>query len=159
MPSNLTPDFRKSKAFDIDAGFLAGAGIAALIIDIDNTLVEWRGEEPGDVAVAWITSLKRAGIKLALVSNAGGPRALRMGERLGIPAVAPAKKPMKTGFMKALSKLGTKPEETAVVGDQIFTDVLGAHRCGLKTILVDPFSEKEFVATKIMRYFERRLGR
>lgn len=159
MAGLLTPDYRKGKAFEIDAAFLAEAGIKALIIDIDNTLVKWRGEEPDSTTVAWITNLKNAGIKLALVSNAGGPRASRMGALLDIPAIAPARKPMKYGFARALAALGTNATETAAVGDQIFTDVLGAHRCGLKTILVEPFSGEEFAATKIMRYFEKRLGR
>jgi uncharacterized protein len=159
VPNLLKPDFRLDKAVLITPEFLAGASIKALIIDIDNTLVPWRGEEPDEATKDWISGLKAAGIKMALVSNAGGPRAARMGETLDLPAIAPAKKPMKYGFKKALLTLGERPENTAEVGDQIFTDVLGAARCGIKTILVEPFGGQEFAATKIMRYLERRLGR
>jgi uncharacterized protein len=159
VAGHLKPDYRIDKAVMITPEFLAGNGIKSLIIDIDNTLVPWRGETPDAGTEAWIDRLKVAGIKMALVSNAGGPRAARMGEKLGLPAIAPARKPMKSGFRKALAVLGGDPGSTAAVGDQIYTDVLGASRCGLKTILVEPFSGPEFPATKIMRYLERRLGR
>jgi len=154
--SLLRPFLVLQRASDLDASVLKDMDVSGLIIDIDNTIVPWRGEEPEDGVRDWIKGLLNGGISLVLVSNAGGPRAARMGETLGVPVVAPAKKPLRGGYKTALDILKLEKKHVASLGDQIFTDVLGGNRSGIKTILVPPLSEKEFAGTRLVRLVERR---
>lgn len=155
----LTPSAFYATVYDIDLASLSERGIRALILDLDNTLIPWRGDEIPPKLKAWVEELKQGGFAACLVSNAGGTRAARMAETLGIPVVAPAGKPFKKGFLAALNVLGVAPDEAAVVGDQLFTDVAGGNRLKLYTILVNPISTKEFIGTRAVRMVERRIIR
>lgn len=152
----LTPDHVFKDVLEIRPAWLAERGCRGLIVDLDNTIMPWRGERPGLETIQWFRDLNDAGIGVVLVSNAGGPRADRMAAILGVKAVAPAKKPMGSGYRKALVLLQIPAAEVAVVGDQIYTDVLGGNRAGVTTILVDPVTEREFLLTRLVRVFERR---
>jgi HAD superfamily phosphatase (TIGR01668 family) len=154
--SLLRPDRSFRSLLDIDSRSLKDLGIEALLVDIDNTIVPWRGEHPDEAIVRRLTDFQEAGILIILVSNAGAARAERMAEKLGCRAVAPAKKPFSSGYRRAHALLGIAKNNIATVGDQIFTDVLGGNRYGIKTILVDPLSRKEFAGTRIVRILERR---
>lgn len=151
----LHPDHRFQEATEITPEFLAEADIAGVLVDIDNTIVPWRGENLSDEIKTWFKELKVAGIGIVLISNAGGSRAGRMSETLGVPVVAPAKKPFKSGYRRGLEILGLAKKRVAVVGDQIFMDVLGGNRSGVRTILVEPVSRQEFAATRLLRQAER----
>lgn len=135
---------------------LKALGIRAVLLDLDNTLVGWqRHDVPGSV-LEWLQSLRDAGIKLYLVSNTRfGRRLQQLSERLGIPYVRRAWKPRRRGFRAALAAMEVTPEETAMIGDQMFTDVLGGNRLGLYTVMVQPMARREFFGTKISRLFER----
>ncbi len=150
-PDHVFPDI-----FAVRPAWLAERGFRGLIVDLDNTIVPWRGEEPAPATIAWFAELHDAGIRVVLVSNAGGPRGERMGAILGVPVVAPAKKPMSVGYRKALALLEIPAAEVSALGDQIFTDVLGGNRAGVATILVDPVTRREFFLTRLVRLFERR---
>ncbi len=80
---------------------------------------------------------------------------MEIAKLIGIPAVYKAGKPRKRAYRKAMAMLSTTPHETMMVGDQIFTDVLGGNRLGLYTILVKPIHQQEFIGTKVMRILER----
>jgi uncharacterized protein len=153
--SLLRPDFRFHEAIEITPKFLSKAGITGILVDIDNTIVPWRGETPSEDIRNWLHVLTEAGIGVAIFSNAGGPRAERMSKKLGVPVIAPARKPLKTGYRRGLETLKMANEHVAAVGDQIFMDVLGGNHSGLTTILVEPVSRQEFVMTKLLRQIEK----
>jgi HAD superfamily phosphatase (TIGR01668 family) len=151
----LHPNHRFRKVSEITPEFLKEEGLTGVLVDIDNTIVPWRGEVPSPEVKDWFKSLKEAGVSVALLSNAGGPRGRRMAEALGVPVVAPAKKPFRTGYQRGLAALRLTNEQVAAVGDQIFMDVLGGSRSGICTILVEPVSRQEFVMTKLLRQVEK----
>lgn len=144
---------------EIDLDELARRGIAAVILDVDNTLVAWGGAVPSPDTVEWCNRARARGFSLCLLSNAGGRRVSALGQALGVPAVADAAKPRRRGFRAALELLDAAPDRTAVVGDQVFTDVWGGNRLGLYTILVTPISRREFAGTRIVRWLERVIAR
>ena len=125
--------------YDIDLSELKAAGIRLLLADLDNTLVPYGVALPTDEVRAWNEMLKESGITLFVLSNnrhANRPRIFSEG--LGVPYIGHAGKPSKRGFIQAMEQMGAAAEQTAIVGDQIFTDVLGGNRAGVTTILVKP---------------------
>lgn len=125
--------------FDLNGSALAKKGITLLLADLDNTLVPYGVPVPTDEVHAWNETLKEAGVTLFVLSNnrhAERPRIFC--EAMDIPFIGHAGKPKTPSFYKAMERMGVKPEQTAIVGDQIFTDVLGGNRAGVTTILVKP---------------------
>jgi len=134
--------------------------LRCLIVDLDNTLVDWSREELRPEVAAWAKHCRQAGITLCICTNARrGKRIGRVAGRLGACYLAAAGKPFAKAWRRALDLLRAAPEETAVIGDQVFTDIWGANRFGLKSILVRPLSGRDFFATKIPRRVEKRLLR
>lgn len=132
--------------------------ISALLVDLDNTLVPWQGYNIQADVMDWLRRVREAGIKICIVSNTRPLKRLRqLAAELNVPHVRRALKPRRGGFRDALSILGVESSEAAVVGDQIFTDILGGNRLGLYTILVRPILGREFIGTKISRVFEQML--
>lgn len=121
-------------------------------------MVAWGAAEVPRQLMGWVDALRHDSFKLCLVSNAKVSRARQMGRKLSLPVIAPALKPMHGPFKQGLRCLGLSAEEVAVIGDQIFTDVLGGNRMGMYTILVDPISSREFLGTKFMRIIEKLFG-
>lgn len=151
----LTPDRCVRVVADIDVAELAARGVRAVLLDLDNTLTEWQREAISPAAAAWLDALRTSGMKLCLVSNTRfGKRLRRLSAAWGIPFVPHAAKPGPRGFEEAMRMLGVGPAETAMVGDQMFTDVLGGRRAGLYTIMVAPLASREFVGTKLSRGLE-----
>ncbi|RQD70560.1 MAG: YqeG family HAD IIIA-type phosphatase [Tindallia sp. MSAO_Bac2] len=136
---------------------LKTVGIKALIIDIDNTLVAWDSPQPSSESIQWMKEAKEEGFNIMLVSNNKPERVQRMQAFFHCRGLARAKKPTGYGLKKALRIMRHKPHETAIIGDQIFTDVLGGNRIGLYTILVTPIKSKEFWWTTIVRRAEKRI--
>lgn len=157
MLERLAPDATAQDVTRIDIAGLQARGIRALILDLDNTLTAWNSLDVDDRIVAWVRSAQAAGLKLAIVSNSSKfARVRALSERLGIEAIAhPGAKPFGGGFGRALRLLDTEASATAAAGDQLFTDVLGAKRAGLHTILLAPLTDNEFIATKLTRIVER----
>jgi uncharacterized protein len=153
------PALRAESITEITPALLAERGIRALILDLDNTLVEWHGREAAPAVTVWITQMLSAGVRMCILSNTRRTDRLNdLAAALGVDAVPPASKPRRGGFRRAMEKMGAAPEETAVVGDQLLTDIWGGKRCGLLTILVDPLSPIEFWGTKVVhRNLERAL--
>jgi len=135
---------------------LQAEGIDTVLLDLDNTLVPWQKRDMTNEVRHWLTDLKEAGMKLYLVSNTRhGSRIILLSEELGIPHVRQAWKPRKKGFLHAMKELGSEPSKTVIIGDQMFTDVLGGNRLGLYTVMVTPIARREFAGTKISRAAER----
>jgi HAD superfamily phosphatase (TIGR01668 family) len=105
---------------------------------------------------AWLEELQAGGVGLCLVSNGRGRRIERIAEKLGLPYVAKALKPLPFGCLRAVRELGFPPERTAMVGDQLFADVMAARFAGLMSILVKPIHpEEEPWFTRLKRPPER----
>ena len=150
----LYPNRYIEKVTDIDVKFLEENSIKGLILDVDNTLIDYyRNLVEG--AEKWCEELKNEGIKCIILSNSNKKRKVEeVAEKLNIDYIMFAKKPLKSGFKRALSKLELKPEEVAVVGDQLFTDVIGAKRMNMFSILVKQVGEKDIFITKLKRPIE-----
>lgn len=133
-------------------------GIRGLIIDLDNTMTPWNDVEVGPKVTEWFKKLEAAGIRACVVSNnKKRQRVAVVAERLGIPFVFRATKPRRRAFRAGMDILKTGHKDTAVIGDQLFTDILGGNRLGLYTILVLPMSDREFIGTRFMRQMEKLL--
>ena len=128
--------------------------IAGLIIDLDNTMTPWNDMEVGPKVTRWFKSLAECGIKSCVVSNNSEKRVAAVAKALGIPFIFKASKPRRRSFVRAMEIMGTTHQDTAVIGDQLFTDVLGGNRLGLFTFLVMPISKREWIGTRLMRLLE-----
>jgi HAD superfamily phosphatase (TIGR01668 family) len=153
----LIPDMYVNSIYDINFEELKERGITSLVFDIDNTLVPQKVLSADRKVINLFRFLKSKGFKVCLISNNTTKRVNNFTKNTGVQGVSWAIKPRKAAFYKALKMLDAKPEETAIIGDQIFTDILGGHRVGLFTILVPPLSSDEFGWTKLMRKLERRV--
>ncbi len=141
-------------------------GIRGLILDLDNTLVPWQREELPPEVSGWLEEAKQAGLKLCILSNSVlGRRVARVAAELNAIHIRKARKPGRGGFMRALQALHTRPAQTAIIGDQMFTDILGGNRAGVYTIMVQPIHRREFIYTRfvsrpperiLLRFFRKR---
>lgn len=150
----LIPDFVFGSRREITPGFLARNGIRGIIFDIDNTLAPYEVAEPDGELIGWFAELEAEGIRCAFVSNNTEERVSLFNRRLGLPAFPDAGKPSRKAVEAALHALGTRKEETLVIGDQIFTDVLMAHRAGLRAVKVPPIKDKTTLFWRIKRLLE-----
>lgn len=145
--------YKNVKEITID--FLRENNIKALILDVDNTILDFDRIIP-DGVIEWCEDLKKQNIKFCIVSNTNKAKKVRyVAEELNLPYFYFAKKPLKFGFKKAKRILEEEPENIAAVGDQIFTDVVGANRCKMFSILVDPIKKKDILITKLKRPIEK----
>jgi len=145
------PSLRARGITSVTPEFLAARGLRALILDLDNTLVAWHGHEVQPHVRDWVRTMDEAGIRLCIVSNTHRPRRLaELAGLLGVAFVPSGGKPRRGGFLKAIAAMEVSAAETAVVGDQVMTDIWGGNRCGLLTILVEPLSHVEFVGTRLI---------
>ncbi|MBC5823968.1 MAG: YqeG family HAD IIIA-type phosphatase [Candidatus Eremiobacteraeota bacterium] len=151
----LRPDRLARRVYEIPLEELIAAGIRGLIIDLDNTLVGYRQQRPSDEDAAWVAAALARGLRIVIVSNNVQGWVSEVAGGLKISFVHKAAKPLPRAFGKALQLLGTTRDQTMVVGDQLFTDVLGAKLCGLKVILTEPFGPREHPAMRLLRFFER----
>jgi len=134
---------------------LSELGMRGLIIDLDNTVTPWNEMEVGPKVTSWFQSLEPHQIKCCVVSNNSEKRVAGVANSLGIPFIYKADKPRRRALYQAMQIMGTTLIDTAVIGDQLFTDILGGNRLGVVTILVLPINNREWIGTRIMRYFER----
>lgn len=150
----LYPNEHFNNVREIEIDFLQKNQIKALILDVDNTLIDY-DKNLSEETIKWAEELKQQGIKLYILSNSNKKEKVRtVAEKLQIEYEYFGKKPLKMGFKKVQKKLEEKPENIAVVGDQIFTDVLGGNRCKMFTILVEPIAEKDIWITLLKRPIE-----
>lgn len=150
----LYPKYYCKNVTKITVDFLKENNIKGLILDIDNTLIDIdRNMLEG--AKEWHDEVRNAGIKTIILSNTNKvDKAKSVADILSIDFINMAKKPLKGGFKKAKAKLELEPENIAVVGDQIFTDVIGANRSRMFPILVEPVAKTDLWITKWKRPIE-----
>ena len=149
------PDSFARRLSDVSLDDLAAAGFRGIIVDLDNTLVGYGQDHLAPADEAWIAAARARGFGICLVSNNFTGRVARVGDALGVPAIASALKPLPRGFSRALATLGTPKDRTVVVGDQLFTDVLGAKMLGIHAILTEPIVAKDWLGTRVLRFLER----
>lgn len=151
---NLYPKVYLQKVQEITYDMLEKNQILGIILDVDNTLIDYYKNMPEGIE-QWCKNLKQRGIKFCIASNSNKREKVQsVAKKLDIPYIYFAKKPLKTGLKKAASKMKIENSKVAVVGDQIFTDVLGANRTGMFSILVEPIKEKDLFITVIKRPIE-----
>ena len=139
MPFSLIPRGVYSSVAQIRPEALADRGIRLVLADLDNTLAPYHVEEPAPEIIQWKDELGARGIRLFLLSNSRKPgRAQRFAEKLGIPYQGHSGKPKRAGYLRAMERMGCTGPETVMVGDQIFTDILGANNAGVVPLLVEP---------------------
>lgn len=156
MLNNLIPKLSVQTIYDIDVQQLWNSGIRGIITDLDNTLVGAKDPHATPELIEWLKQLQLRGFKVTIVSNNHRGRVSAFAEPLGVPFIYRAKKPTNVSFHRALTLMGTSVKQTAVIGDQMLTDVLGGNRMGLYTIMVQPISIlDEGFFTKINRRIEK----
>jgi len=156
MRNLLGPDERYGKITDINLGELWEKGIRGLILDLDNTIVPWGEDTPKEEVIEFVERAKEKGYKLALISNAQPHRVEKCGKILGISGIGYAKKPLPFSLKKAQKNLlRLPPSQVAIIGDQIFTDILGGNLLGFYTVLVEPITKRDFIGTKLFRLLEQ----
>ena len=150
----LYPDAYFSKVEEISIEFLQKNKIKALILDVDNTLIDFNHNLSQSV-IDWAKKLKGQGVKLYILSNTNNKEKVKdVANKLDIKYRNLAKKPFKMGFKKVKEELNEDEKNIAVVGDQIFTDVFGGNRCKMFTILVEPVDKKDYWYTAWKRPLE-----
>ena len=150
----LYPNIYLKKVEDITIEILIKNKIKLLILDVDNTLIDY-DKNLDEETIKWAEDLKERGIKLYILSNSNKKEKVKnVAEKLKIEYEYFAKKPFKSGFKKVKEKLKENPENIGVVGDQIFTDIIGGNRCKMFTILVEPIAEKDIWITMLKRPIE-----
>lgn len=136
---------------------LKNNGITALMLDVDNTLSTHHGTVLVDGLLEWLRSMHENGIKLIVVSNSKFKRIKPFAEKIGLPFISLACKPLPFGYLKAIKRLGANKREVAIVGDQLFTDIIGANMLRIKSVLVRPVKLESGWSFKVRRYFERKI--
>jgi HAD superfamily phosphatase (TIGR01668 family) len=146
------PDFKVRRFTEIDKPFLEAHGLRGLLVDLDNTLVGWHAMDIPDDIAGHVASLRSDGIELCITSNTYNFTRLRtIAGQLGIHFYdGNAGKPGTRGLLAGLSQMNVEPKHAAMVGDQLFTDIRAGSRAGVKTILVNPLTTRDFIGTKLV---------
>jgi HAD superfamily phosphatase (TIGR01668 family) len=151
----ISPDYYLHSVSEIDLDELLSRGVDTLLVDLDNTLLPRDSGTVPDEARDWVRSLSAKGFRVCLVSNNWHQRVSQVADELGIALVAKAVKPLPFAFLRALRLVGSKRSSAAVVGDQMFTDVVGGKLLGMVTVMVLPLSESDLPHTLALRRLER----
>lgn len=151
---NIYPKEYLNSVTDITIEFMKKNNLKGLILDVDNTLIDF-DKNLSEEIVKWCNNLKQNGIKICILSNTNKiEKVTKVANKLELKFYYFAKKPTKSGFKKAQKYLNFEPSEIAVVGDQIFTDIIGGNRMEMFSILVKPIDTRDILATRIKRPLE-----
>lgn len=148
------PTYWLKSVLSIDEKFLSENGVSALVLDLDNTL-SMHGNPAAEAGVTdWLDEMRRLGIKMRIVSNNTQKRVQPLAEKLGLPFTANGAKPLTFGITRAMKAMGSTKQNTLVVGDQIFTDVMAGNFKGVRTVLVEPFHLEKTWTFRLKRRLE-----
>ena len=150
----LFPGEYLDSTYDIDFDKLYKEGYRGVIFDIDNTLVP-HGAPADERAISLFNHLKELGFSCMLLSNNKEPRVKMFNDAVHVNYMYKAGKPKPAGYKKAMHRLGTTTKNTIFVGDQIFTDIIGANLADIRTILVKPIHPKEEIQIVLKRFLEK----
>lgn len=129
-------------------------GVRAIILDIDNTCTTHDNPVPIEGLMEWLDEMRANDIKMMIVSNNHEPRVAPFAKLLGLPYVCEGAKPLPKGYREAVRKMGVKKQHVVTIGDQLFTDILGASIFGIKSILVKPIELEKTRLFKLKRALE-----
>ncbi len=144
MPVSFLPKKIYNSLPQISPQDLIGQGISLLMLDFDNTIIPYTTNEPTEEMKYWLQAAKASQLQICVVSNSKNGRVLDFCKKYDIPCVTRAKKPGTKGIKACMTRFDRKPGECALVGDQIYTDVLGANRAGITSILVPAIHNHNF---------------
>ena len=149
------PDYYFDDIYTITPALLRAHNIKGLICDIDNTLEPYENSLPSPLLMTWINEMTDSGISIAFVSNNNNERVDLFNRDLGFYAVGKSGKPSRKHLIKAMEHMRTDVTSTAMIGDQLFTDIYAGKRLNLFSILVKPINDKKTLFFRFKRYFER----
>ncbi len=153
--SLLYPTLLRERITALSVDELKAMGVKALLLDVDNTLTRHHSQELSAEVAAWLDAVQAAGIRPLLVSNSKLPRIRPFAEKLGLPFIHTALKPLPFGFRRAVKALGCPKAACMAIGDQTFTDVLGARMCGLRVVQLVPIETETGWSFRVRRRLER----
>lgn len=153
----LKPDIKLCGITDITVELLNKYEIKALLLDVDNTMSTHHGTILTDGLIEWIKKMQDGGIKLMVLSNSKKFRVEPFAARIGLPFISLGCKPLPFGYLRGVKALGEKRKNVAIVGDQIFTDILGGNAVGVKTVLLTPIKLEDGWSFKVRRKLEKKL--
>lgn len=153
----LKPTIYQKDIFSIDYDKLLENNINNLLFDIDNTISTTKEKTPNPKVIKLFEELRKKGFNLFILTNALKKRATSFGERLNVKTYYFSMKPASRNYNKVIKENNLKTKHTAAIGDQIYTDIKGANKLGITSILVDPIDKHEFITTKINRLKENKL--
>ncbi len=152
----LRPDIYQKSLKEINFTRLKEEGIKVLLLDMDNTILKYGEKEIEKDLSDLITTLKSS-FTLIIFSNSPKTKVKKIAESIDLPYISFAFKPSKRGFKKVFKKYQVQPEEVAIIGDQLLTDIKGGNKVGITTILVEPLNKEDEILTKINRKREMRI--
>jgi len=148
------PDHYFHRILEVTSDFLKSRAIKAILLDVDNTLAVYEKQEPAEGIPEWIREMKDAGFQMMIVSNNSAERVAPFAKRVGVDFMPKSKKPLGVGIIRACRKMNVSRRETAMIGDQILTDILGGNLNGNRTILLDPYEAETARFFRMKRKFE-----
>jgi HAD superfamily phosphatase (TIGR01668 family) len=149
------PTSSASSVADISIERLLERGVRGAILDLDNTLIGYHATAANEATVAWLARAREAGLQLVVLTNNRSQWAARIARSLDLPYIADARKPAPGAFRLALERIDVPKADAVAIGDQFFTDVLGARLAGLNVILVEPLAKDDPWNTRWLRILER----
>ena len=144
MPISFLPTVITNAVTDIKPEWLKSRNIRLLMLDFDNTIVPYTTNTPTEAVENWLKEMLASDIQLCVVSNSKRSRVKIFCEHYGMDCITHAKKPFPKGIRECLAKYGVPASEAALVGDQIYTDTLGANGCGVTSVLVEAIHNHNF---------------
>ena len=154
----LFPTHYRRQITDVTVEDLHRMDVQAVLLDVDNTLTTHDAPDLTDAVKSWLGEMRDAGFSLIIVSNNKPERVAPFADKIGLPFYALAHKPLPGGYRAAARQLGYSPSKCVAIGDQIFTDILGANLSGMSSVLLEPIEpevEQKFIVFK--RKIERPL--
>ncbi len=151
------PTAVKSRVTDLSPAFFRKLGVEAVLLDVDNTIATYTGHAPIPGAVEWARGMVESGLRVLIVSNNYKKRVGPFAARFGLDFISFAMKPLPFGYWRARRRLGLRCRQCAIVGDQVFTDVVGANLCGMRSVLLSPIEPETGISFRVRRHFERGL--
>ena len=155
----LRPNFIVSKVSEVTPRFLREQGVRAVMVDLDDTLVAAGARTLDPTFTSWLDTLKAAQLPVLILSNGSKARVAQWSQELGVLGMALVGKPSSFAFWRGLRRLDTRAGETVMIGDQLFTDILGANLVGMTSVLVTPLSPGKLLHTRFLRHVEARILR
>lgn len=159
MMGIFKPTVLRRQVQQLSPGLLRELSVRAVLLDVDNTIAPYGVHKPAPGTAEWVQELTGEGFRVVIVSNNYKKRVGSFAALLELPWISFALKPLPFGYLRARRMLGVRCRECAVVGDQIFTDIVGANLCGMRSVLLEPLEPEEGLSFRVRRHFEKGLRR